>query len=1032
MQYDAFEWQFYRFQNFEVYFYTGGKELAVHTAKFVHQKIPKIEKFLDFYNQERLQFIVYNKQSHFQQSNIGLSTNEAFNIGGVTNIVGNKVFIYFEGDYVSFDRQIEAGIYKVMIYQLLYGGNWRQVLRNSALLHLPEWYIDGLISYLTNSNSPLIESKIKAGITSNKFKRFNALSSQDAYVAGHSMWSYVAATYGQNVVSNIIYMTRVSRNIDDGFLYALGISFEDLYKDWLQYYQTRYKTIEENSQLKQGEKIEIKTRKQKLYANYSLSPDGRFITFTENKLGKIKLFLYDRTNKKKEKIYSTGNKLERIQDYSYPIIAWTPNSKAFSFITEKKGDLIFHTYSLSQEELYAKNIFKLEKVLGFDYINTKEIVFSAVANGQSDLYLYNVVGNTQKQLTNDLYDDTQPHYDQRSHSIVFTSNRQNDSLNLPHQVSSFQKENDIFIYRLNEEDKPILSVTDSDELNEIEAKVMDSQLYYSANKRGKVHFYMADFDSLITHIDTTIHYDYYFNSKELGTTPINVLEYSGSINDPEVSELIYRKDRYHLNINSLNEWKVLVDSSDTKGTDRAGSYTPKIIEGAKRLKAFETRLFSKEVNINDYEFIGETDTDQNLSKTSQITPMDEEFDIDLKFPTQRIYRLNFKPDNSILQLNNAFINGQYQIFNGGPFTNPGLGVNSKIGIVDLMEDHRIYGGFRLSGDITEYSLNYQNLKKRLDKEYSFTRRKERLSGDFSAFDIKTLQATVSLKWPFNEVASLRGAFLARNDKIIPLATDRAALELNILNEYWTSAKLAYVFDNTRNVSMNIRYGTRYKVFAEQYQLIYAEDPNTSSSDLSVFGFDFRHYQKLHKEIIYVGRVAGSKSLGSNPLIYYLGGVDEWWKSDLFDNNTPIDPTQNYGFQALAANMRGFLQNVRNGNNFVVINQEIRIPLFTYLINRPIQSDFVRNFQIVGFGDIGTAWVGDSPFDNENPFNDAVTVIGPITVTYEDINDPIVGGFGGGLRTTLLGYFVRADWGWGVENGVISDKPLFMFSLSLDI
>ena len=180
------------------------------------------------------------------------------------------------------------------------------------------------------------------------------------------------------------------------------------------------------------------------------------------------------------------------------------------------------------------------------------------------------------------------------------------------------------------------------------------------------------------------------------------------------------------------------------------------------------------------------------------------------------------------------------------------------------------------------------------------------------------------------------------------------------------------------------------------------------------------------------RFAGSKSIGSNPLVYYLGGVDEWWKSNLFDENTPIDNSQNYGFQALGANMRGFLQNVRNGNNFAVMNNEVRVPIFSYLINRPIQSNFIRNFQVVGFGDIGTAWIGDSPFAEDNPFNNEVLVNGPITLTYENINDPIVGGFGFGFRSTLLGYFIRADWGWGVENGVVSDESLFMFSLSLDI
>jgi hypothetical protein len=45
-------------------------------------------------------------------------------------------------------------------------------------------------------------------------------------------------------------------------------------------------------------------------------------------------------------------------------------------------------------------------------------------------------------------------------------------------------------------------------------------------------------------------------------------------------------------------------------------------------------------------------------------------------------------------------------------------------------------------------------------------------------------------------------------------------------------------------------------------------------------------------------------------------------------------------------------------------------------------------------------------------------------------DPLVGGFGVGLGTKLLGYFIRADYAWGVENAVIQ-KPVFYISLGLD-
>src|SRR5690606_30980336 len=67
--------------------------------------------------------------------------------------------------------------------------------------------------------------------------------------------------------------------------------------------------------------------------------------------------------------------------------------------------------------------------------------------------------------------------------------------------------------------------------------------------------------------------------------------------------------------------------------------------------------------------------------------------------------------------------------------------------------------------------------------------------------------------------------------------------------------------------------------------------------------------------------------------------------------------QYYAFQSLAVNMRGFRQNVANGNNAVVLNSELRLPVFTTLFNKPINNAFIRNFQLIQFIDLGTAWNG---------------------------------------------------------------------------
>lgn len=151
----------------------------------------------------------------------------------------------------------------------------------------------------------------------------------------------------------------------------------------------------------------------------------------------------------------------------------------------------------------------------------------------------------------------------------------------------------------------------------------------------------------------------------------------------------------------------------------------------------------------------------------------------------------------------------------------------------------------------------------------------------------------------------------------------------------------------------------------------------------------------------------------------------------FDPSIPIDFTQNYQFQTLSTPMRGFFYNARNGTSFAVIDNEVRVPIFRYLLNRPIKSDFINHLQVAAFGDIGAAWTGSDPYAADNSFNRLVISRNPLTITLNSTREPILASYGFGLRTRLLGYFVRADWAWGIDDGVTLPQ-VFHFSLSLDI
>lgn len=161
----------------------------------------------------------------------------------------------------------------------------------------------------------------------------------------------------------------------------------------------------------------------------------------------------------------------------------------------------------------------------------------------------------------------------------------------------------------------------------------------------------------------------------------------------------------------------------------------------------------------------------------------------------------------------------------------------------------------------------------------------------------------------------------------------------------------------------------------------------------------------------------------------MGGVDKWILPR-YNSDTQVDPDINYAYQTLATNMRGFSQNTRNGPNFIVLNAELRVPVIRYLFNRPLSSNFFNSIQLIGFTDIGTAWNGLTPYSKDNNLYIERYYNSPLYIEVTTQTEPFIMGYGVGARASILGYFIRVDYGWGLENWSIADQG-WHFSLSLD-
>lgn len=1024
VQWKDFNWSYYRTDNFDVYYYQGGDELAQYVRRYATSEIPLLERKMSNHFTKKVQFIVFNNLSDLKQSNINSEDVEEHNTGGVTRVIGAKVILYFDGDYVHFERQLREGVAQLLLSQVLNGTSIGSQIRNSYRYAVPEWFQNGLCAYVANDWDSYSEDLLQIGILSGKYEKINKLRGEDARIAGYSFWRFIEEQYDTSAVNDVLSLSASTQNVKKSLLYVTGKPFKELAKQWYSFQSERCKTLIQKTP---DELLRLKYRKYRSFTEPQISPDGQRIAYVSNDEGKIGIWIEDLTSGKRKRLFRSGYRSDEYIDTSFPLLAWHPRGDILSFIIEDKGQILLYNLDVESGETGQTNLFEFQKITSFSYAHKqRKIVLSATRNGKPDIFVYNLFSNTVEQITDDYFTDNSPVFSADDRQIIFSSNRSTDTAAPIVQPNVQGSQYDIFAFDYATKNPVMQNLTRQHVSNNIKPEVFpDGSMLYLSDTNGFYNLYEAIPDSAISYIDTTIHYRYFTHTNRITDYSTSIVSYSYNPKERKIAMLLPGKagERIFLtrqqsgnqdvNIQQMNGFaqRRIIDEYGRTHED-----TLKTISSHRLKGSFKT---SPKAGQNGNNI-------QNKTLESLAREPDRVKDTVLR-PNN--YYVELFPDKLISQIDFTELNCSYQPFTGGyapVYLYSGLNIFLGATLCDLMKDYRIDLGVKLNTSLinNEYILKFSNLRKRLDKTLTLHRF---VTDNYQTYYYRTFtdEMFYTLSYPFNEILSIRGTAIYRNDYQVSLAIDNVSLSEKNSMENWVGLRGELVYDNSRKLETNIYTGSRGKMFCEYHQLVARQ-----TSNLIVVGFDYRKYTRIHRNFIWANRIAGSNSFGKNKLIYYMGGVDNWILAR-FDTGTPIDYTQNYAYQTLATNMRGFKQNIRNGNSFLVCNSELRFPIFSYLSGTPINSSFIRDFQIVAFGDLGTAWNGWNPFDPDNSYYTTVINDGNLHINVTEQKNPFVGGVGFGLRTSLFGYFIRGDMAWGIENGVVRKNPQFYLSFNLD-
>ena len=1037
IQHETRLWSYYRMPYADIYYYPQSKELAVFTADKIAEILAEMEKRIGIAPEQKIQIIVYARQSDFMQSNIGLASEDFYNTGGVTSVYGDKIFLYFKDNLNTFLDDLRSGIAHLLISNFTSGSDLRSSMSASYFAAFPYWFTGGLSMYLSKNMTSEMENKIKDGILSKRYQKIYKLNYQEQQLAGYSFWQFIEKHYGESYIPSILYYASSTRNYERAILYALNTPFDQVFDEWLQYGKEKYLPRAGESEV---EVEPIKYRKNTHYLYPILSSSANLLAYVTNKEGRAKVWIMDVNTKKRRCIHRYHYRIEDNPDYSYPLIAWHPLDDILTLMVESHDKVYFRNYNVKNRQFENEQIVFIGKITSFSYSdNGKFIALSGMKNGQSDIYLFNLASRSLEQITNDKADDFAPHFIRNSTQLIFSSNRNNDTLGTDNGFS--KNKFNLFVYDVVTKNKVLTRLTHTPYSSEIFA--MEAQKDYIAflsDQNGIHNRYLGQFNNVISHIDTAIHYTYRMESYPVTNNNTGILFQNINVKNALATNQIFRKGQYVFGLEdyirfsdvgkktvSPSLWREerVENSTDSKDSSAVSAENA---EGKSEKPLKQLRL----VRLSDVHFSG--DSTQTVPSPRTDDAEDDLF-ANTSNPlslTPRNYDVQYFISEIVTQLDFSFLNTTYQQFvrSSSPiYLNPGLSGLLMVNIRDLMEDYRMTGGFRISANLNDMELlySYENLKHRLDRQIVAHYQTIKTIYTYTAMRQQNASLFYILSYPFDRVNRIKASASLRYNRLDMKSTDDITLHTPPQQSIWLGGKLEYTIDNTMPVSTNMLRGLRGKFFIESMCI-----PDKEFNNMTVLGLDVRHYTKMHNTLIWANRFAGSTSLGNNRLIYYMGGVDNWM-TPKFNKETSIDTSVNYTYQTLATNMRGFTQNIRNGTTFFVWNTELRFQLIQCFAKKPLRSDFLRSFQLVAFTDVGTAWAGLHPYLESNALFTRTITPGKgdsYKIVVHQKTEPIVGGFGLGMRFVLLGYFVRLDYAWGVEDFAVN-KGVFYLSFNLD-
>ena len=1023
VQYRVFDWAFIQSPHFDVYFYSGGKELAEFTSKVAEDAYQQISRHLNWDLRKRVSIIIYNSHNDFQQTNVTYQYMPE-GVGGVTELFKNRVVIPFEGSYKQFRHVIHHELVHAVINDMVYGGSAQSLVQNRVRLRIPLWMNEGLAEYLSIQWDTEADMIMRDVSVHDRIPEVRELNYYMAYKGGQSVWRFIVDKYGWEKIGEIFAQAKIHQDVIKAFQTALGMDLDDLSKQWQRALKKEYwPDVAGRDELDDFANRLTDHEELKNYFNISpvISPDGSKIAIISDRAGYSDIYLISAIDGKEIKRLIKGNRTPDFEELKLlqPGITWSPDSKQIAFAAKAgKADAIFML------DIKTKRREKL--TFDFNGIFTAawspdgdKFAFVGIKDDASDIYLYNLKSKKLDNLTQDVFYDSEPSWSPDGRYIAFVSDR-GKHLKAPDGFSMYGHDfenTDIYIF--DSETGEVEQVTDTPYSENFPVYSHTANvLAYTSDKNGVWNINLHDLDS--------------HQAKVISNALTGIIQLSWSTDDQRLIFSGYSGVGYDIfsisNPLDLPEREVLptnfVDAKKKKMEEEEAEVATLPVSGENEMDLEQdASIYSRYIFAPEYTHFNQVVKDSAASTVEEPLTSEDYQNPDGSYRT-RPYQTRFTLD---------LVSGQ------AGFSNVfGYQGQTLFAFSDILGDHRIYLGTELVIDLqsSDYFFLYEFLKHRNNYSFSLSH-----TADFIR---PTYYYSIRLRhYSFDFAFSRPISRFQRVDfGLTHHSINYQVFELIGYNEYdvidslnkrlrLPTYRLNWVYDNSTWGYTGPSDGWRANLQYMQTLGLYGEKIGFQTVLL-----DGRRYFRLSQLYSFALRFTTGHSFGNDAQKFLLGGVGNWiigvgetdgkpdrsrFSYDEFDIFNPGNPDylENLYFSIFTLPVRGSRFVERVGTSMFLSNFEFRFPFINYLaLGFPFKLILGNIFGVLFF-DVGAAWDGKPQFISRNP------------LTGRKEYDDLIAGYGMGIRINLGYTILRLDTAWDfMMKG--SSKPQYYLSLGTDI